>query len=486
MPGILDAVKELCVTKVVEPKDNGTPVLPTRRPRMMIGVAAFAGVLPQAQENFFALAYRLGRDMPEWDVFPKILTKREQFRARNNIFDLALINDVDWLLMLDDDMMLPPKLVQRLMAHNKDICGALYFQRGGAYHPVIMRQYEEKDGLRGVDFIRHFDPMLVSRGLYQLKGGVIGGGCMLIRKNVIQRFQQPVFWVDGIVGTDVHFCTKAQEQGYEVWVDTSIELGHVPNEGEVITSRTIPHYARSLALLNEQLWEDLRTYYQCDDLQLEQMITKATSKQYRKDRWVAEPRDTWEQVKKYYTDDGDDHILNVSGFNLKYDQVRDWAINDASKILTKGAKVIDLGCGPGYTSFAMAEQGYHVTAYDLEGCKTLEFLRWRKEQHNAQTLTVTAFPGPSPEDDTPDVGDIDMVMIISVIDHAWEPYELVKWAHRQLKVGGYVLCDSWRSIANDEEPQHLIRFEAASFARWMEAHGWEVVPENGFLFRKLS
>jgi len=453
----------------------------TKKTKLLIGVAGFHGVIPEAQENFFQLAYRLGKDNPDMDCYLKVIIKREQFRARNNLVDLALINQVDYLLMLDDDMIVPTDLVKRLMAHDKDICGALYYQRGGAYHPVIMKQFNKKDGLKGVDFIHHFDPIIVNRGLHRLKQGVIGGGCMLIKREVLERLPQPVFWIDGIVGTDVHFCAQAEESGFEVWVDTSLELGHI-GEAKTITSRTIPHYGRELGRISQQLWEDLRGYYVVDDMQLESMVTQAASGQARADHWNSEPRDTWEQVRAYYQDDGQWPVLNLSAYNLRFDQARDWAINELPKALKAGDRVIDYGCGVGYVDVPLGEKGFPVEAIDLAKTQTMKFLQWRIQRHGLQdVITPHEFEGPVPEDLPVKAK---AVLMISVLDHAWDPYGALAWAYRHLEPGGYLLCDSWRTIPKEDEPQHLIKFDPHKFLSYMRSQGWRELPDNPFLFQK--
>ena len=106
--------------------------------KILIGIPAFDGVVAQAQQSVFGMIYRAGRDLKDYDIAIQVSYKREQFRARNNIADAALSNNFDYVLMLDDDMIVPHNLIQSLLAHEKDVIGALYFQRGGTYKPVIM------------------------------------------------------------------------------------------------------------------------------------------------------------------------------------------------------------------------------------------------------------------------------------------------------------------------------------------------------------
>ena len=119
-----------------------------RRPRIFIGIPCYGDVAPDVLEDFMRFAFHLGRRMPAYDFFVGIRTKAEQFRARNQIVEAAQAHDCDYLLMLDDDMILNPDVttgptdaygfLATLIAHDKDLIGALYYLKGGACSPVLM------------------------------------------------------------------------------------------------------------------------------------------------------------------------------------------------------------------------------------------------------------------------------------------------------------------------------------------------------------
>ena len=74
------------------------------RERILIGVPGWNGLVPEAQEPFMRMLLRTQRDLPDLEISVLIVSKSEQFRARNKIVNAALGNDCTWLLMLDDDM----------------------------------------------------------------------------------------------------------------------------------------------------------------------------------------------------------------------------------------------------------------------------------------------------------------------------------------------------------------------------------------------
>ncbi|KKK91440.1 hypothetical protein LCGC14_2712990, partial [marine sediment metagenome] len=121
-----------------------TAVDEPRAQRVFIAIPAIADIAPEVVENLCSMFFSMGRRTPGYDFFLKIVPRKEQYRARNNLVNMAMGVSADWILFLDDDMVVPDDLFARLVAHDKDVCGALYFQRGGQYFPVMMKRTEAK------------------------------------------------------------------------------------------------------------------------------------------------------------------------------------------------------------------------------------------------------------------------------------------------------------------------------------------------------
>ena len=190
--------------------------------RLMLGVPAWDGIRAAAQEAFCGLCYHLGASCPEIEVFMQIVTRREQFRARNLLVAEAERQACDWLLMLDDDMLPPCDLFQRLAQHDKPVVGALYWQRAAPYHPVAMRLTTAH---KAPQFLPPESPELTTPGLYQVD--VVGGGCVLFQRHVWAFVAPPPFWPDLEIGTDVGLCLRLRAAGVEIFVDSSVEVPHL-------------------------------------------------------------------------------------------------------------------------------------------------------------------------------------------------------------------------------------------------------------------
>ena len=235
----------------------------TPRRKCFIGIVAFQGANYKVLENYIAWSFHLGRRSPDFDFVLRVIGKKEQFRARNNIVDMAkawLTGPDDVLLMLDDDMILPQDTFERLIKvldNNPDagVVGGLYWQRGGSYRPVIQKVVHKFDGY-GLEW---YAPHEITGDVMEV--GVIGGGCLLFPMRVIRELMPPVFWIDGIVGTDIHICARINQAGYKAYCDTGLELGHLM-EGNILTYKTLPpqlmKYSKYSKYLEESACEYLK------------------------------------------------------------------------------------------------------------------------------------------------------------------------------------------------------------------------------------
>lgn len=167
--------------------------------------------------------------------------------ARNAVALHAVDRGYSHVLFVDDDMIVPPDLVQRLLAANKDVVGTLAYQRLGDHLPCVFNWDKGANGYVPVHGVE-------KKGL--LKVDAVGFGAVMIKVDVIKamleenaadpdmreqdRLREVFSW--GRLGEDLGFCKRAVALGYEVWVDTDVILGHV---GE---PRVIDHvYVQKLA-----------------------------------------------------------------------------------------------------------------------------------------------------------------------------------------------------------------------------------------------
>jgi 2-polyprenyl-3-methyl-5-hydroxy-6-metoxy-1,4-benzoquinol methylase len=449
--------------------------------KILIGVPGFNGIVPEAQESFCRMIFRCGRDLLAYDFAMEVLIKREQFRARNQIVDAAIAAGCDYLLMLDDDMLVPPDLITRLLAHDQEVVGALYWQRGGAYHPVVMRKVDLPTGEFHARFLDVSDPVIANPGLHPVD--IIGGGCMFFKVDVFRKLTPPYFWWEHTLGTDVAICTRLLDAGVQPYIDTSIELGHV-SLPQRITRHEIPLAQQEMGKMKEQLWNDAVAYLGMPPSELESQMVQASKVEQRQERWRAQPRETWEQILAFYTAADDWHLLNLLYWAMsKHDQMVQWLLTQSASKLPVPSQILDLGPGIGVPAIPLAEAGHVVHAVELAQAPTLSFVEWRARHHGLRTFQSHVFRTPVPD---VHLGAMDAVILLSMLDHCPDPFGTLTWAIAQLRVGGLLLCDYATHTPSPKEPQHLIRYDPATLPQWLREQGLEQSLVYPWMFTKLG
>lgn len=143
---------------------------------------------------------------------------------RNIIAKLALDSNCDYVWYLDDDQVLAPDTLIRLLAHDKDIVSGLYLHREPPFSPQV---YDRVEGV--LYHPRCLNPL--ERGL--VSALATGAGCMLVKIDVFKKLERP-WWRLGQItkdgwGDDLDFCRRAIEAEFKVWCDLDTIVGHQMN-----------------------------------------------------------------------------------------------------------------------------------------------------------------------------------------------------------------------------------------------------------------
>jgi|AntRauTorcE11898_2_1112593.scaffolds.fasta_scaffold16891_1 hypothetical protein len=173
--------------------------------------------------------------------------------AREQTVEDALVSDPEWILFMDSDVVPPADVFQRLTRHGQKIVSGLYhMDNPDGVHPAMWRldEYDaptimekEREGLVNVD--------------------AVGFGCLLVHRDVIEDIERPWFrWTKGYdnhpwdlqhlgekpgVSEDFFFCHKAQQAGYDIYVDTTTKCIHgktcyLSDEGTFMQSQLNPEH----------------------------------------------------------------------------------------------------------------------------------------------------------------------------------------------------------------------------------------------------
>ena len=152
------------------------------------------------------------------------------YDSRNRLAEYAVRIDADYILWLDSDMTFPPDVLERMMKvldeHDDiDILTGLYFRRSTPFTPVAFDVLETDE--KGELVFENMDD--VPEGIREVAG--CGFGCVLMKTDClfdIAGKEGPV-WFSPLanVGEDCAFCMRARKYGYKIYLDPSIEFGHM-------------------------------------------------------------------------------------------------------------------------------------------------------------------------------------------------------------------------------------------------------------------
>lgn len=197
--------------------------------KFLIGINVLTSIDAQVYGNHAAWFYHLGRLSKEknWEFILYTPWRTSIDRMRNQAASLALQNECDYLMFVDDDMILQIDTLESLVDADKDIVMAHTYIRGYPYNPMAFKgygdlydQYELKPY---IDLEEHTD----EKGLVSVDA--VGFATVLIKCSLLKRLTTPYFVTTSNATEDVYFCLKAKHEYPEVTiaVDTRCPTGHL-------------------------------------------------------------------------------------------------------------------------------------------------------------------------------------------------------------------------------------------------------------------
>lgn len=153
-------------------------------------------------------------------------------RARNYLVDQMLNHPLNptHIFFLDADIVPASDTLVQLLRHRLPIVSGLYRKRLPPHEPVaFVKTHPLKKGGRG-----DLRP-ISTKGSRLKQADVVGGGCLLVRREVFEKVKGPWFtseWrSEGHLSEDFSFCEKAKKAGYKIVVDTAVKPSHLEPMG---------------------------------------------------------------------------------------------------------------------------------------------------------------------------------------------------------------------------------------------------------------
>jgi 2-polyprenyl-3-methyl-5-hydroxy-6-metoxy-1,4-benzoquinol methylase len=380
-----------------------------------IGIPAYRDVPAETLEDYMRLAYHLGRRHTQHQFFLSIKSKSEQYRARNDIVNVALQVHSDYLFFLDDDHVIDwmnsqpmndeqaahgsaydivPRLIEHLEADAKrGIVGALYYHRGGNCMPVLMK--EGKDG--GYYYLRDDQ---IENTLQEV--AVQGGGCMMINMQIFSFIEPPYFRPEADVnlGTDLQICKQAKEHGFSVWSDTSIVVGHVMSRREVVTPRnrhriiaeTGAPADNGSGLDSTYTTDAAYRLYALDASEYLGLNTDEINQLAMTYKMETFP--LYEDKTEYYRARGNEQLARQVWFHSHARMIEEMQTILAMVNTQHQHHGLDFGCGSAPVGFELALRGHHMDFVDVDGAGGYAFTKWRAKHRGIEDRCGWQVEGP--------------------------------------------------------------------------------------------
>lgn len=163
--------------------------------------------------------------------------------ARNKIAEKAVALNADYVLSVDNDVVLPKDALTLLLEDARDICIGYYAHRGTdnrySGRTCICRLKNEK----GENYYNYpLESEYTAEEVKALRDSgakkiiIHGGGmgCSLIKTDVYRKIKYPWYdWVNygdanrGMLSEDLYFCELARNSGYPIFADVRVACGHL-------------------------------------------------------------------------------------------------------------------------------------------------------------------------------------------------------------------------------------------------------------------
>lgn len=203
--------------------------------KILIAVPTFENIYPDTFKSIYDL------DVSGHDAEFEFVRGYDCATARNRIAQMALDKRVDYVLMVDNDVVLPQKTIQYMLEDVKDVCLGYYAHRDSdnLYRGSvsICKLYDENGK-------KHFNYPIESEYMeeelknlhdngttkIQIHGG--GMGCAFIKTDVFRRIEYPwYYWVNykhrGVLSEDLYFCEECRKNNIPIYTDTRVNCGHM-------------------------------------------------------------------------------------------------------------------------------------------------------------------------------------------------------------------------------------------------------------------
>lgn len=207
--------------------------------KILIGTNCLSQVHHLAYASHCQFWYRLGKKHADIKFYFMPPGRMSIDNMRNAAAKVALELECDYLMFIDDDMILHPDTLQSLLDADKDIVMALTFIRGGVFHPMFFKKLPKETGGYDLTYYTDWEDNVNEKGIVDCQA--VGFATVLIKTHLLKQLQAPYFLTAGGSTEDVYFCCRVKEEigdHVTIAVDTKVPTGHIL-EPEIVHVDTV-------------------------------------------------------------------------------------------------------------------------------------------------------------------------------------------------------------------------------------------------------
>ncbi len=205
--------------------------------RILVAVPTYETIYPDTYKSLWDL------DKGGHEVLFESVRGYDVATARNRIAQKAIDLKADYLLSVDNDVVVPKDALLRLLEHNEEVCLGYYAHRNNdnRYNGrTCICKLKDANGNEYTNYpleseytVNEMAAMAkAGESRIEVHGG--GMGCALIRTDVFRRLSYPWYdWVNygdanrGMLSEDLYFCALCHIAGIPVYADVRVGCGHM-------------------------------------------------------------------------------------------------------------------------------------------------------------------------------------------------------------------------------------------------------------------
>lgn len=205
--------------------------------KILIAVPTFESIYPDTFQSIYEL------DSAGHELMFRFVRGYDCATARNKIAQTALDLEVDYVLMVDNDAVLPKDALINLTDDLKDVCLGYYAHRDvdNIYRgrTCICKLYDS-EGTKYFNYPLESEYSaqelndLRDNGTYKLQIHGGGMGCAFIKADLFRSLNYPWYdWVNygdsnrGMLSEDLFFCELCRKSNIPIYTDTRVGCGHI-------------------------------------------------------------------------------------------------------------------------------------------------------------------------------------------------------------------------------------------------------------------